>query len=291
MDYDIVSTSGRGSSGRGEMSIMIPCITMYQSSNCRFEQVISISIVVQHDTMINPYPPQPSRTQPINPPLPFPLIPQIPKPIMQPTLPPLPKLHHLWHNPQPAPKPRHRNILHPFKPPLHIPNPPLQNLPPPFLLPQHTTLLTRPSPNPTPPRPEIKIRLTLPLPQPLHNPFNPNLPFHLAPPKRQASARVTGHVARFAGAGPVAVDDEAAGVEFLEVDVAGGDGARGEGSGGEAGRFRLVDVVGLGVGEPGVELGEGGGGEFGEGEARLEVLVGLVGGWVAGGGDCGWWLL
>ena len=117
--------------------------------------------------------------------------------------------------------------------------------------------------------------------------LHPHLALHLAPPKRQASARVAGHVARFAARGPVAVDDETAGVEFLEVDVAGGDGAGGEGGGGEAGGFGLVDVVGLGVGEPGVELGEGGGGEFGEGEAGLGVLVGLVGGWVAGGGDCG----
>ena len=102
--------------------------------------------------------------------------------------------------------------------------------------------------------------------------------------------RITLHIGSFAGGGPVAVDDETLCVEFLEVDVAGGDGTGGEGGGGEAGGFGLVDVVRLGVEEPGVELGEGGGGELGTGEAGLEVLVGLVGGgWVAaGGGDWGW---
>lgn len=35
-----------------------------------------------------------------------------------------------------------------------------------------------------------------------------------------------------------------------------------------------------------MELGEGGGGEGGEGEAGEEVLRGLGGGALAGGGDC-----
>ncbi len=55
--------------------------------------------------------------------------------------------------------------------------------------------------------------------------------------------------------------------------------------GGEADGFGLVDVRGLGSGEPGVELGEGGGGEVGELEGALFVLVCLLGVLVAGGGD------
>lgn len=57
--------------------------------------------------------------------------------------------------------------------------------------------------------------------------------------------------------------------------------------GGEADRFGLVDVGGLGGGEPGVELGEGGGGELGAVEGAFGVLVCLLGGFVAGGCDCG----
>ena len=105
------------------------------------------------------------------------------------------------------------------------------------------------------------------------------------PPKRQARARVTPHIARFARSGPVTVDDEAAGVEFLEVDVAGGDGARREMAGGEADCFGLVDGGGGGVGEPGVELGEGGGRQLGAGEGVFGVLVCLLRGGRAGGGD------
>ncbi len=52
--------------------------------------------------------------------------------------------------------------------------------------------------------------------------------------------------------------------------------------GGEADGFGLVDVGGLGGGEPGVELGEGGGGELGAFQGAFCVLVCLLGGFVAG---------
>ncbi len=83
------------------------------------------------------------------------------------------------------------------------------------------------------------------------------------PPERQTRSRIARHVCCLAARAPVAVDDEAGGVEFFKVDVAAGDGAGGEVRGGEADGFGLVDVGGLGRGEPGVELGEGGGGELG----------------------------
>ncbi len=204
---------------------------------------------------------------------------------MQPTLPTLPKLHHLRHNPQPTPESRHRYLLLSLKPLLHLPHPSLQHFPPPILLPQHTTLLTSPRPNPTAPRPQIKIRLTILLTQPLHPPFNPHLPLNLMPPKRQTRARIAPHIARFPRRRPIAVDDETAGVEFFEVDVAGGDGARGEMAGGETDCFGLVDEGGGGVGEPGVELGEGGWGELDAGEGVFGVLVCLLRGGGTGGGD------
>ena len=97
------------------------------------------------------------------------------------------------------------------------------------------------------------------------------------PPKRQACPRIARHVCRLSARTPIAVDDEAGGVEFFEVDVAAGDRARGEVAGGEADGFGLMDVRGLGGGEPGVELGEGGSGEGGEGEGAFDVLVGLLG--------------
>ena len=54
---------------------------------------------------------------------------------------------------------------------------------------------------------------------------------------------------------------------------------------GQADGFWLVNVSGLGRGEPGVELGEGGGGELGEGESAFGVLVCLLGRLVSGRGD------
>lgn len=91
----------------------------------------------------------------------------------------------------------------------------------------------------------------------------------------------------FSGGAPVAVDDEAPGVELFEVDVAGGDGAGGEVRGGEAGGFGLVDGVGEGGCVPGVELGEGGRGEGWEGEGGEVVL--RVGGGDWGGVSGGFW--
>ena len=77
------------------------------------------------------------------------------------------------------------------------------------------------------------------------------------PPKRQTSPWIRPHVLGLSARAPVAVDDEAGGVELLEVDEPAGDGARGQMGGGEANGFGLVDVGLLRVGEPGVELGEG----------------------------------
>lgn len=77
------------------------------------------------------------------------------------------------------------------------------------------------------------------------------------PPKRQTGPWVRPHVLGLSAGAPVAVDDEAGGVEFFEVDEPAGDGARGQMGGREADGFGLVDVGLLGVGEPGVELGEG----------------------------------
>ena len=62
------------------------------------------------------------------------------------------------------------------------------------------------------------------------------------PPEGQARLRVTLYVSRLARRAPVAVDDEARGVEFFEVDEAGADAAGGEVCGGEADGFGLVDV-------------------------------------------------
>ena len=84
---------------------------------------------------------------------------------------------------------------------------------------------------------------------------------------------------------PVAVDDKAAGIEFLEVDVAGGDAAGWQVACGEADGFRLVNVGGAGVGEPAVKLGEGRWGKLGEGKAVFSVLVCLGGGVGASRGD------
>ncbi len=83
------------------------------------------------------------------------------------------------------------------------------------------------------------------------------------PPKRQTRLRIAAHVRGFPTRAPIAVDDKTPLVQFLEVDEARGDGAGREGGGGEADGFGLVDAGGLGVGEPGVELGEGGRVELG----------------------------
>lgn len=91
---------------------------------------------------------------------------------------------------------------------------------------------------------------------------------------------VTRDIVSFSAGAPVAVDDEAQGVELFEVDVAGGDGAGGEVGGREADGFGLVDGVGEGGLIPGVELSEGGGGKGGEGEGG-ELVLGV------GGGDWG----
>ena len=128
-----------------------------------------------------------------------------------------PKLHIIRHNPQPAPKRRHGDLLLLIlKPLLHLPNPPFQHIPPL----NSNTLPTRPSPNPTPTNPRIKVNLTLLLRQSLRGPLNSHLPFHLAPVEGQRGAGVTSHIRRFPGGVPVGVDHEAAGVEFFEVDCA-----------------------------------------------------------------------
>ncbi len=82
------------------------------------------------------------------------------------------------------------------------------------------------------------------------------------PPECQTSPRVRLHVLGFAAGAPVAVNDEAGGVELLQIDEAAGDGPRGQMGGGQADGFGLVDAGLLRVGEPGVELGKGGGGEL-----------------------------
>ncbi len=53
----------------------------------------------------------------------------------------------------------------------------------------------------------------------------------------------------------------------------------------EADGLGLVDVGGLGDGEPGVELGEGGGGELGALEGTFGILIGLLSAFVTGGSD------
>lgn len=75
--------------------------------------------------------------------------------------------------------------------------------------------------------------------------------------------------------------------QLLEVNHAGRYAAGGELGGGQGAGFWVGDGLGLlGLGEPGVELADGGGaievgeGEFGEGE-----LVSLAGSLVAGWGD------
>jgi len=142
------------------------------------------------------------------------------EPIVEPTIPSLPKLNHLWYHSQASPEFGYRNILHALESLLHIPDPPLQHLPSPFLFRQNLTLLTRPCPNPGPSGPQPVVALTLLTAQSLHLPFHPNLPLDLVPPKRQARARIAPHVFGLAARAPIAVDDEAGSVEFFQVDVA-----------------------------------------------------------------------
>lgn len=106
-----------------------------------------------------------------------------------------------------------------------------------------------------------------------------------------------------AAGGEVGVDDEpAGGVELLEVDDAGGDTAGGEGGGGEGAGLWVGDeglLVGLrlggcgggcllGLGEPGVELGDWGCGvEVGAVKLPEGELLGLAVGLGTCGGDYG----
>jgi len=134
-----------------------------------------------------------------------------------------PKLHIIRHNPQPAPERRHGDLLLILEPLLHLPDPPLQHIP--TLNPN--ALPTRPGPKPAPANPCVEVNLTLLLRQPLRDPLDAHLPFHLAPVEGQRGAGVAGHVRRLAGRAPVGVDDEATGVELLEVDCARAHTARG----------------------------------------------------------------
>lgn len=215
---------------------------------------------------------------------------------MQATFPPLPKLHHIRHNPQPSPKRRHRNLVLPIKPLLHLPHPALQPLPPIIPLPhrlQHLTLPTRPGPDPRAPRPRVKIPLTLLVTQPLHFSLDTHLPLERLPPKHQARVGVASFASRsedvggFARRGPVRVHDEAAvAVEFFEVDHAGGDAAGGEGGRGE--RAGFGDGGGKEwMAEPAVELDEWGGGEIREREGADLELGGAGGVGGVGGGAGG----
>ncbi len=85
---------------------------------------------------------------------------------------------------------------------------------------------------------------------------------------------------------PVAVDDEPAGVELFEINVAGGNAAGGQVGGGEADCLGLVHGRGSGLRKPRVELGERRGGELGTGERAFGVLICLRVGIRAGWGDC-----
>lgn len=157
-------------------------------------------------------------TQPFNPP-PL-LLPRIPKPIMQPTLSPLPKFHHLRPHPNSTPKLRHRNMLLPLKPLLHLRDLPIQLLP----IPQYLALCTRPRPNPRSPDARVEVYLALLARQVTHGAFDADLALLLAPPEGQGGARVGCEVASFARAGSVGVYNEAVGRrEFFEIDGAGTD--------------------------------------------------------------------
>lgn len=149
----------------------------------------------------------------------------VPEPVVQPTLPTLPKLHHVRHQPQPAPKFWHGNLFHSFKSPLKISHSVFQHLPPTTLLGQHFTLFTSPCPYPRPSRPQSEVRLTLLIAQSHHRPLNPNLPFQLVPPKRQTSSWVRPHVFGLSAGAPIAVNDKPGGVEFFEIDESAGNGA------------------------------------------------------------------
>lgn len=197
---------------------------------------------------------------------------------MQPALPALPEFDDSWQNPQPTPKLWHRDLLHPVKPPLHVLHPPLQHLPPPLALLQNLTLLACPRPDPTPPRPQSKIRLTLGRTQSFDVALDANLPLELGPPEGQAGLRVAPHVVGLAARAPVAVDDEAARVQFLQIHEARRHGAGRKGGGREADRFGLLDGRrALRVCEPGVELSEGVRVELMAVQGALGVLVRLGG--------------
>ena len=216
----------------------------------------------------------------------FGLVPLVPKSIVQSTFPSLPELQNSRQHPQPAPKLRHGDLLHPFKPLFYIPYPSLQHILPPLPLVQNRALLARPRPDPAPPCPQVVIRLALRLTQPLHRPLNPDLPLQLRPPKRQAGLRVTPHVLGLAARAPVAVDDEAPRVEFLQVHEARRHNAGRERRRGQAHGFGLVDRRRLRVREPRVELRERVGVELVPLQRAFGVLVRLRRGVLAGGGDC-----
>ena len=107
------------------------------------------------------------------------------------------------------------------------------------------------------------------------------------PPERQARARVSLDIRRLPARAPVGVYHKPSLVQLLQVDKARRYGARGQGGGGEADGFGLVDPRGLSVREPDVELGEGVGVKLGAGEGVFGVLVGLPGVRVGRGGDFG----
>lgn len=228
-----------------------------------------------------------SRTQPLDfPPCVFPVTSCISESIVQPAVPPLPKFHHYGQDPQPTPKLGHRDLFHSLEPLLYLLHTSLQHLPPSLAFVQHLTLLARPRTHATAPGPEVVIHLALGSAQPLHTALDPYLPLQRRPPKRQAGLGITPHVGCFAARFPIAVDDEAPVVEFLQIDEPGRHGARRQGGGREADRFRLMDSRGLlSVLEPGMELRQRVWFELMEFERCLGVLVGLRGALLPGWGD------
>jgi hypothetical protein len=107
---------------------------------------------------------------------------------------------------------------------------------------------------------------------------------HLAPVEHEGAVGVRGELLALAG-GVVGVEEEAAGVEGLEEDDAGGGEACG-GGGGEGHGLGLGDGVGDGFGEPEVELVERGGEDAARGQSIGGIVLGV---WedVDGGGCLG----
>lgn len=223
---------------------------------------------------------------------------------MQPVCPPLPELHRLGGNPQPAPEFRYRYVLLTAELLLGLANPPLQLLPPVVCAlitstaatvvvvgrrAQDLALAAGPGPYLAPADPRGVVLLALLAREPAGAALDPDLALEALPPEREAGPRVRGQVGRLPARPEVAVDDEALpGVQLLQVDDARGHAARRERRRRQAARLRVGDEARAPRrAEPAVELADR--------RLRVQVLAGqdplgellrLAVVFLAGWGDC-----